>query len=175
MKEMYTLIKEHRSMWLDGFAEPDESEDLEDYLLRVVEANIAMADEELKETPADEVKRLAEVARGVKTLNAVMQLMRQGKMAEAMKLLQNWIAVYPVSESGSSASRRMGFYSFPYSSAQTGSPGAGKLKPYGEAPPRRESVEDETKEKEEKVLGARLALWNGVQAAVQDMAMAATI
>ncbi len=149
MQEILRLIEEHRKPWLEGFDPPAEGEDVGDYVIRLLEANHERAAEAQSELGPDDEK-LVEVARGVTTLNTVIGLLRQGQVADAMKLLRNWIAVYPMAEKGDAKTQRQGFYSFPYPASQTRYPGPGKLKPYGEKPPaRREAKEDAMKTKDE--------------------------
>lgn len=140
---VFELLKEHRPMWLDGFEEADEGQDETEHVVHILETNLAQAEDELRDLPEDATRqRLEEQARGVKTLGSVIRMLRGGKAQEAMKLLQNWIAVYPVMQRGTAQSRAGGFYSFPYGAPQSGYPGAGALKPYGTTPPARQAASE---------------------------------
>ena len=135
------LLTEHRPTWLDGFEKADEGQDETERAIHVLEANLAQAEDEMRELPDDaNPQRLAEQARGVKTLAGVIRMLRGSKLQEAMKLLQNWIAVYPATERGTTESRLGGSYSFPYGSPQSGNPGAGSLKPHAPTPPARQAA-----------------------------------
>lgn len=112
MDQIYKLIKKTRPQWLEGFSEPDG--EISDYVLRVLESNLGLAEEELKNIPTDEVQKLSEVARGVNTINAVMALLKDGKIEEAMRMLQAWLSAYPVPEAPAQEGQKSSSYSFPY-------------------------------------------------------------
>lgn len=111
MESILALIEQHRPKWLSGFAKYDDQTEIKDYLFRVLESNAAQAQENFNATPADEVKTLAEAARGIKAINEAMQLIAQDKAKEASKIFESWIAKYPVSDNG---------YAFPFDSAVIG-------------------------------------------------------
>lgn len=114
MDEFLKLIREARPMWFDGFAPPTDDTDLTTYALDMLESVQVQAEEVQRDIPIEQTKALAEAARGVNTLNMLISLIREGKMDEAMKMIRNWIAVYPVEARGTAQSRTRGFYSFPY-------------------------------------------------------------
>lgn len=126
MKAVYRLIEKHRPMWLEGFPVKEDEEELRDSLLHAVEATLVQADNYFRDEidPLDDV-HLHEVARGVKSLNTLIQMIREGKMDQALAVLRDWIPVYPVPENGDERSRRRGFYSFPLAE-QSGSAGGEK-------------------------------------------------
>ena len=66
--------------------------------------------EDVKE---DEVDRLAEVSRGIKTMAAAVQMIKDGKVDEAVKLLMKFIE-NPVPEGGDERAQRMSSVSFPF-------------------------------------------------------------
>lgn len=144
MDALYELVAQHRPIWLEGFEAPAEGADMKEYCLGVLESVKAQAEDYQQTIQASAEKddtdnqHLLEVARGVATLNTLMRLIREGKMDEAMRLLRNWIAVYPMPDKGSPESQRRGFVSFPYGKPEpTGYPGPDKLQPYGKTSPER--------------------------------------
>lgn len=122
MKNLYNLISDNRSTWLEGFAEPEAETDMNDYVINILESNLTQAEAESKGIPKEEVRYLAEVARGVNVLNQVLELIKGGKNEEAAQLLSGWIAKNPVdvkeSKKGSS-------YSYPYKNANSGKASGG--------------------------------------------------
>lgn len=112
MQELINLIKDYRPQWLKGFSEPDG--EISEYLLRVLESNLGQAEEELRNIPTDEIQKLSEVARGVNTLNSVINLLKQGKIQEAMTMLQNWLSAYPMPDARPQEGQKGNSYSFPY-------------------------------------------------------------
>ncbi len=109
VNELLKLIRECRPSWLEGFAEPDDDKELELYALRVLESNLVKAQEEEQEIPSDHIQKLAETARGVKTLNNVISLIRKEKIQEATEMIRNWIGVHQEANNAN-----VGKYSFPY-------------------------------------------------------------
>jgi len=125
MKDFLKVIKEHASMWLKGFASPQDGDDLQDHIVRVLEVNHAQAQEAHQAIPLDEVTRLAEVSRGVNTLATLTKLIREGKVEDATKKLQNWIVLHPIKENDPTM-RIKGVYSYPFETKQAANVEASK-------------------------------------------------
>ena len=111
MKDFYIQMQESFPAWLEGWAEPENEDDLEDHIIRVLEANTAKAEDELAVIPKDEIQHLAETVRGVKSLTELNKLIRDGKIQESVTLLRTWRAAHP--------DRTQNIYSFPYSAAHS--------------------------------------------------------
>lgn len=120
--DLLSLLRECRPQWLQAFTEPDEGADLQDYALRVLEHNLAEAEGVQRDTPIHATQHLTEIARGVKTLEAAIEMIRTGKIAEAVRLLRNWIVEYPVPERRPVESQQRGLYSFPFNAQKSGEP-----------------------------------------------------
>lgn len=106
MKRILETIRKHRSSWFNGFAMIEDGSNEQDYLLRVLESNLVKAQESQDTIHSDEVQKLAEVARGVKALTSVIDMIRSNKAEEAVKTLTGWIGTHPEAKENA--------YTFPY-------------------------------------------------------------
>ena len=141
MKGLFEILKQSRPSWLEGFATPEG--DINDFVIRVVEANVMKAQEEFLKVPSDEVSHLAEVARGVKTLSDLLSLLKGGKVEDAMKVIAGWISAYPEPKMG-----KVGYaYAYPYAPAADGGYPAPMMKEKCV-----DEKDSETKNKEKKVM-----------------------
>ena len=142
-KEIYELVKKYRSKWLEGINAPGDDENMNDYVLRLFESNLSKAEAIQKEVPIDKGNLLKEVARGVNTLNMIVRLLTDGKIQEAMKMVNDWISGHPMSEE---------IYSFP-SQRESGDPEKTPADPPKTDPsseiPKADPKSDEAKKKEE--------------------------
>ncbi len=113
-KGLVTILQESRPQWFEGFAKPSAGADLQDYALRIMESVHDRAEEILKDdVKEDEINRLAEVSRGIKTMATAIQMIKDGKVDEAVKLLQQFVE-NPVPEGGDERAQRMSSVSFPF-------------------------------------------------------------
>ena len=92
------LLRTHRPGWLDGFAAPSDKTDMKDYTYRILESNLVRAEDVRRNIPMDEVKKLAEISRGVKEIEHLIESVKGGKMEEAAKSLESWVAVNPAKD-----------------------------------------------------------------------------
>lgn len=135
MNGMLDLIKKYRPSWLDGFAEPEDSQDKQDYLSRVIETNLVKARDESARIPIDEYQHLAEQDRGVKTLRKIFELLGEGKNEEAMAMLKEMLMSMEESADGQGKQ-----YAYPYSTSNTIQPNDDNAEPA-----RREAMDPENK------------------------------
>lgn len=144
MQEILDLIKAHRPAWLEGFAKVSESE-VEEQAKRVIESNLKRAKERLANIPKDEVKSLAEVARGVNVLQSVSELLNEGVVNESLSLLEEWISKTEISKEGT--------YAYPYVEIkeQTSDVEPEKQKEESEGESKEEPKEDSNETKTEEV------------------------
>jgi hypothetical protein len=113
-KNLVEIIQKSRPQWLEGFAAPNEGADLQDYALRIMESAHDRAEQILREdVKEDEVDHLAEVSRGIKTMATAVQMIKDGKVDDAVKLLQQFIE-NPVPEGGDARAQRMSSVAFPF-------------------------------------------------------------
>ena len=111
MKRILESIQKHRSSWFSGFAMIENGQNEQDYLLRVLESNLVKAQESQDTIHSDEIQKLAEVARGVKALNSVINMIRSNKIEEAVTTLEGWIGTHPEAKENA--------YTFPYKAPGT--------------------------------------------------------
>ncbi len=144
-KTLVTIIQKSRPQWFEGFAQPNEGADLQDYAIRVMESAHDRAEQILQEdVKEDEVDRLAEVSRGIKTMMSAIQMMKDGKVDEAVKLLQQFVE-NPVPEGGDERAQRMSSVSFPFKK-QTAPAGPAKESKMSDETMTAEQIEAKAKE-----------------------------
>ena len=142
---MVDLIECHRPQWLEGFAAPNEGADLQDYVIRVMESTHDRAEQILQEdVREDEIDRLAEVSRGIKVMASAIQMIKDGKVDEAVKLLQEFVK-NPVPEGGDERAQRMSSVSFPFKK-QTAPAGPAKESKMSDDTMTAEQIEAKAKE-----------------------------
>ena len=145
MKRILETIQKHRSSWFNGFAMIEDGGNEQDYLLRILESNLVKAQESQDTIHSDEVQKLAEVARGVKALTSVIDMIRSSKVDEAVKTLTGWIGTH--SEAKDNA------YTFPYKAPTALVEEDGGGEPEKETETEKETQKETEKEKEKETEG----------------------
>lgn len=145
---MLETIQKSFPHWLEGFETENVSEDdAPDLLCQIVEANVARANDELSEIDDQKSERFQEVASGVAALQSIVKFLSGQKFEEAMKLISNWVAVYPRVE-GEAKTGTSGFYSFPHGDDKSKRSESATLRPYVENKHKEKTRESEQSSKE---------------------------
>ena len=106
MKRILETIRKHRASWLSGFAMIEDGQNEQEYLIRILESNLTKAQESQATIHSDEIQKMAEVARGVKAISSVIDMIQSNKTEEAVKTLDGWIGTHPEAKTNP--------YTFPY-------------------------------------------------------------
>lgn len=123
------MIREYRSEWMDGLEEVPQGTAESEHAIHVLETNLAQAESQLWKFEDQGSQQFREQARGIKTLQGTIQMLRTGKIKEGMRLLADWIAVHPASQASAA-------YSFPSAPEQP----AAATSQQGTKPPAQESA-----------------------------------
>lgn len=115
VENVLAMIQEHRPAWIESYEKIAEGEDVQDYLYGLLETVLVKGEDYQKGIDPSDGKHLAEVARGIVSMNSLILMLREGKLEDAIKLIQAWITEHamPEKDKPEEADNREGFISYP--------------------------------------------------------------